>query len=237
MDPLPSDATAIAPARPAAAKALALLGVAALLLGGWWGGFFDVVNDVERARALLLEGGPWAYGIFVVLFALFGAYIPGMAIMIPALVWPPAVSIPLSMLGGVLGAIHGFVLARFVARDWVERKLPARFRGLDDRIEKNGLRAVITMRLMLFLIPPTHWALGLSKVRFRDYVLGTTLGIIPWVIAVAVIGRSVFAWLGSQPMWVWAVAGSLVFTVLVIRRLRARAAEPPPIARVSESRR
>ncbi|MGB3097582.1 MAG: VTT domain-containing protein, partial [Candidatus Deferrimicrobiaceae bacterium] len=48
----------------------------------------------------------------------------------------------------------------------------------DDAIERNGFATVLYLRLIYFPFTPMNFGMGLTKVRFRDYVLGTGLGII-----------------------------------------------------------
>ena len=37
------------------------------------------------------------------------------------------------------------------------------------------------MRLVLFMAPPLNWAIGVTRVRLREYVLGSALGVVPCI--------------------------------------------------------
>jgi uncharacterized membrane protein YdjX (TVP38/TMEM64 family) len=48
----------------------------------------------------------------------------------------------------------------------------------DDAIERNGFATVLYLRLVYFPFTPMNFGMGITKVRFKDYVLGTGLGIL-----------------------------------------------------------
>src|SRR5262249_35784634 len=89
-----------------------------------------------------------------------------------------------SWIACILGTPAPVVLVRYSAQAWAQRALQDRFpriRALDDRLERHGVMTVILLRLLLFPRPPPHWSLGASRVRMRDYVLGTGIGILPGI--------------------------------------------------------
>jgi uncharacterized membrane protein YdjX (TVP38/TMEM64 family) len=48
----------------------------------------------------------------------------------------------------------------------------------DDAIERNGFATVLYLRLVYFPFTPMNFGMGITKVRFKDYIFGTGLGII-----------------------------------------------------------
>jgi uncharacterized membrane protein YdjX (TVP38/TMEM64 family) len=48
----------------------------------------------------------------------------------------------------------------------------------DDAIERNGFATVLYLRLVHFPFTPINFGMGITKVRFKDYIFGTGLGII-----------------------------------------------------------
>ncbi|MCA9399404.1 MAG: TVP38/TMEM64 family protein, partial [Candidatus Omnitrophica bacterium] len=84
------------------------------------------------------------------------------------------------IIGANLSAIAEFLIARYFAREMVEKLIKGKFSSIDKQIEKRGFITVLLIRL----IPNVAWdiqnlALGLTKVKFRDYVLATLIGILP----------------------------------------------------------
>jgi uncharacterized membrane protein YdjX (TVP38/TMEM64 family) len=204
----------------------ALLGIA---VAAWLGGLFELVREPERVQALLTESGVWGPLVFTLAFGLLEPFgVPGILFVVPAsLAWPLGTAFALCWLGSVLAGIVGFGFARSIGRDWVAAHLPERLRAYDQRLAERGLQTVILVRLLFFLAPPAHWALGLSRVRFGPFVLGTAIGFLPGIAALVFFGRGAFALLADQPRVVWltmAIAAGAIFVLL--RQLRARRQEP-----------
>jgi uncharacterized membrane protein YdjX (TVP38/TMEM64 family) len=53
-----------------------------------------------------------------------------------------------------------------------------RLKKYDEAIERNGFATVLYLRLIYFPFTPMNFGMGLTRVRFRDYLSGTALGII-----------------------------------------------------------
>jgi uncharacterized membrane protein YdjX (TVP38/TMEM64 family) len=132
-----------------------------------------------------------------------------------------------AFLAGMLGTTVAFVLVRHAAQDWAQRALRHRFprlRALDQRLHHNGFALVVLLRIVLFLAPPLSWALGASRVRLVDHVLGTAVGILPMmglaiVFAHRVAGaRSPTAMLGPDILLPGAALVLLVAVGLVLGR-------------------
>ncbi|MCB9621848.1 MAG: DedA family protein, partial [Sandaracinus sp.] len=51
--------------------------------------------------------------------------------------------------------------------------------------ERRPVRVVALLRLILWMAPPLNYALAMSAVRFRDYVVGSALGLILPIAAAA----------------------------------------------------
>ncbi len=200
-----------------------LAGVVALVAVAWLSGLFDLLSDADRARALLSESGPLGPVVFVLAFGLLEPFgLPGILFVVPATaVWPLWLAFLLSWLGSVLAGVVGFSFARWIGRDWVEDHLPGRMRAYDRRLAEHGLRTVIVVRLMFFLAPPAHWALGLSQVRFAPFVLGTAIGFAPGIALLALFGKGLLEYLGEQPSSFWILGIAAIAIAVLLRQLRA----------------
>jgi len=88
----------------------------------------------------------------------------------------------LVVIGATLGACGAFFVARFLARDFIAEKFgkAAWFRKLDEGMERDGMYYVLFVRLVpVFPFNGLNFASGLTKIRFRDYFIGTAIGITP----------------------------------------------------------
>ncbi len=138
------------------------------------------------------------------------------------------------LVGANLSAVAEFVIARYFAREAVEKLIRGRFGDIDRRIEKRGFVTVLLIRL----IPNVAWdvqnlALGVTKVRFRDYLLATVLGILPGSFALVYFGSS-FISVVTDPrnFWQILVAFGLLGGVYYLQRiLRKRPLHTPGVCR------
>lgn len=203
--------------------------VVALVFVAYAGGYLDAIRNPERLAASLRDAGGWGYALYLLAFTCFEPMgIPAVAFIVPAgLIWPPSIALALSTVAAMGASAIGFAFARYFARDWVAARLPERLRRYDARLAEKGLSTVIVIRLLFFLLPPAHWVLGLSQVRFGSYLLGTLIGAMPGLILSTYVGGGLAQWLVRQPPWVWGVAFLVTVGVILWRRRRARAAERP----------
>jgi uncharacterized membrane protein YdjX (TVP38/TMEM64 family) len=98
------------------------------------------------------------------------------------------------IIGATLGATFAFLISRYFARsffeDIVEKKYP-KIKEYDEKLERNGFMTVLFFRLIpLFPFNGLNFALGLTKVKLRDYFLATLIGIIPGTFAYVYLGSS-----------------------------------------------
>jgi uncharacterized membrane protein YdjX (TVP38/TMEM64 family) len=205
--------------------AVALVAVLAL---GFEMGLGDWMREPARVEAFLTGSGMWGPFWFVLAFGLLEPFgVPGAVFALPAAaIWPLPLAVLLSWLGSILAGVVGFSFARFLARDWVAARLPPRLRDVDARIALRPLATVIVVRLTLFLFPPAHWALGLTRVGFVPFVLGTAIGFLPGITLLTVGGRAAWEWLGDEPLALVGAALLLGLGVFALRRLRRRYEAP-----------
>lgn len=82
-----------------------------------------------------------------------------------------------SFVGAMLGSIASFLLARYVVRPFVERRLRTekRFKAIDQAAESGGIRLVALLRLSPLLpYNVLNYALGITGVGTWKYIIGTT---------------------------------------------------------------
>lgn len=141
--------------------------------------------------------------------------------------------------GATVGTALAFLLARYVARSAVERKLRGRprFAKIDRAVSGSGLKIVFLMRLSpVFPYNLLNYALGLTSVRFVDYVIAS-LGMLPGTFLYVYYGKvlgnlaAVTAGAEVEPgigQWVFIGVGlvaTIVVTTLVTRIARRALAE------------
>jgi uncharacterized membrane protein YdjX (TVP38/TMEM64 family) len=199
----------------------------ALLFGAWQLGAFESFGSPDKVRALIDSWGVWAYVLYVVTFVVLMPFgIPAFVWVLPAgILWPFWIAYSLSLLAVAGASSVGFLFARYIAHDWVSTRMPSRIRRLDERFAASGLRFVILFRLVFMLGAPTHWLLGLSRIGYGTFVVGTVIGAMPVVALVAWFGHDVIHWAEVHGAMAAAILAAAIAGGLIGRRwLRARRA-------------
>lgn len=209
-------------------KLAAVLVVVAVLVIAQRFGIFTQFADPEHVRQTLVELGPWGYVAFVVAYALLQPFgVPGTVfIMAAPLIWPWPVAFALSMTGTMAASVIGFSFSRFVARDWIATKIPARFRRYDEALAHRAFRTVFTLRLIFWMPPLLHAFFGVSKVRFSTHFWGSLAGYVLPLLLVSFFGQKLFDAMKRAPVELWvALAAALVLgaaATWAVKRRRAR---------------
>jgi uncharacterized membrane protein YdjX (TVP38/TMEM64 family) len=180
--------------------------------GAWWSrwrlalaiGAVLVVVVVARGletRALLESAlgwigglGPWGPVLFVLL------YVAATVLLLPAVVLTLGAGAVFGVVtafaavsaGATLGAVAAFLVGRYLARDWVARRVAAspRLGAIDAAVAREGWKIVLLTRLSpAFPFVLLNYAYGLTRVSLRHYALASWIGMMP--------GIALYAYLGS----------------------------------------
>jgi uncharacterized membrane protein YdjX (TVP38/TMEM64 family) len=136
--------------------------------------------SAERIRAVTAAAGLWGPVAFVILFCL------GEFVHVPGVVFVAAAIVAYGRAGGgvlaFVGALTAVTVSFLVVRSIGGKPLGALRSSLARRIlshlEGHPVRTVFLLRLLLWMAPQLNYALALSTVRFRSYLLGTALGLL-----------------------------------------------------------
>ncbi len=158
--------------------------------------------DPEKLRALFASFGLVAPLVYIAFYAVAPALmLPGLPIsMAGATVFGPVWGVVYTIIGATLGACLAFLIARYAARDWVERRLVgSRWNTLDSETARNGWKAVAFTRLIpLFPFNLLNFAFGLTKIPFTHYALATFIFMLPGTIAFITFSSSLLGLLKGK---------------------------------------
>ncbi|MEW6613310.1 MAG: VTT domain-containing protein [Pseudomonadota bacterium] len=217
--------------------AVLLTGLAALAAAWHWTPLRDWLNVRTLARLAASLGEQPLAPLFVI-----GAYLLGSVAMVPitllivatALAFGPWLGFGYSLLGALLGAALTYAIGHLLGRDTVRRLGGSRLNRLSRQLGRQGVLAMAVVRL-LPVAPFTivNMVAGASHIRFREFVIGTLLGMSPGILAITVFGNQLANAItnpGAKSYAVLAVVVVLiVLAVLAVRRWlakdEARAAE------------
>jgi uncharacterized membrane protein YdjX (TVP38/TMEM64 family) len=206
------------------ARIAALLIVLAALAVAHRYGLFARLSAPRELAAALVARGVWGYLAFVVAYALLQPFgVPGTVFIVAApLIWPWPIAFALSMTGTMAASVIGFSFARFVARDWVAARIPARFRKYDEAIEQSAFRTTFLLRLIFWMPQLLHAFLGVSKVPFWTHFWASLLGYLPPIFLISYIGSEIFDPSGHMRPRTWLIMGGLAAASLLLAAILRR---------------
>ena len=147
--------------------------------------------------------------------------------------WGTLLVSPVSVLASTLA----FLLGRTALRDRVARRMQARprFAAIDDAVGESGFKIVLLLRLSpIFPFNLLNYALGLTQVKLRDYVLASFLGMLPGTVLYVYVGSLITSASrlasGARPsaggwdrVFYWGGLAATLLVTLVVTRVARRA--------------
>jgi uncharacterized membrane protein YdjX (TVP38/TMEM64 family) len=196
----PQEAADTAPVRantPGRYIGIALLVIGLVALGRIAGG------RVPEFAAWVEGLGWWAPAAFIAAYALATvAFIPGSLLTLAAgAIFGVLHGTAIVFVAATTGATLAFGVSRHLARAAIERRLAGneRFAAVDRAIARDGRKIVLLLRLSpVFPFNLLNYALGLTQVRFVDYLIAC-IGMLP--------GTLLYVYYGALAGEVAALAG------------------------------
>ncbi|WP_214483333.1 TVP38/TMEM64 family protein [Bacillus sp. SM2101] len=96
-----------------------------------------------------------------------------------------------TVVGATCGAALSFWVARKLGKNISNKEWTGKAKSIQTQIEKQGFIYVLLLRLLpIFNFDMISYIAGISKVRFKDFVIATFIGIIPGTFAYNFLGSS-----------------------------------------------
>ncbi len=147
--------------------------------------------DAEALRAWLDGAGAAGPLLFILIYTAAAVlFLPGSVLTLAGgALFGPVLGTLFNLIGATLGATLAFLIARYLAADWVERKTGGKLAQLKTGVEKEGWRFVAFVRLVpLFPFNLLNYALGLTRINLAHYILATFICMFPGALAYTYLG-------------------------------------------------
>ena len=117
-------------------------------------------------------------------------FFPGMVLtLLGGALFGPVLGVFYNLTAATIGAMLSFLVARYLASDWVEKKTGGKLKPLLNGVENEGWRFVAFTRLVpLFPFNLLNYGLGLTKIQFTHYSIATYIFMLPGAIAYTYLG-------------------------------------------------
>ncbi len=144
---------------------------------------FTSIKNYLTAEVLgrfLESAGLWAPVVYIIIYAVgVCLFLPGTLLTgLGAAIFGAYRGFLYVWIGAMIGAGAAFFIGRTLGREFAASLIGDKLKKYDDAIKRNGFATVLYLRLVYFPFTPMNFGMGLTKVRFRDYMTGTGLGII-----------------------------------------------------------
>ncbi len=184
------------------------------------------------------DAGPLAPLWFVLIYAAATVlFAPGSILTLAGgALFGPVLGTLYNLTGATLGAALAFLIARYLAGNWVANRAGGRLQQMSDGVEKEGWRFVAFVRLVpLFPFNILNYALGLTRIKFVHYLLATYVCMLPGALAYTYLGYAGREAVGGggdliqKSLLALALLAVVIFLPRFIGRLRG-----PPMLDVGE---
>ena len=154
--------------------------------------------NIQTLSSFIDSSGIWAPVVYIFIYAVgVCIFLPGTLLTgIGAAVFGPYYGFIYVWIGAMIGSSGAFFIGRTLGRDYAATLVGEKLKRYDNAIERNGFATVLYLRLVYFPFTPMNFGMGLTRVKFMDYFLGTGLGII--------VGTFIFTFFIGTLKDVWA---------------------------------
>lgn len=147
--------------------------------------------DATALEQWVQNAGPAGPLLFMAIYTIATVFfLPGSVLTLAGgALFGPVLGTFYNLTGATLGAVLAFLVARYLASDWVEQKTGGKLKQLKQGVEAEGWRFVAFVRLVpLFPFNLLNYALGLTRIRLTHYLIATYLFMLPGAIAYTYLG-------------------------------------------------
>ncbi|MEN8762881.1 MAG: VTT domain-containing protein, partial [Thiogranum sp.] len=164
----------------------ALLGMAAAWRWTALGEWLDIDTLVQQAESL--NAHPATPLLIIFAIAVAGSLAVPLTLLVVAavLAFGPLAGFFYSLAGAELSALLIYSVGQGMGRDLVRRYAGKRLNSVSKQLSKRGVMTIITLRIVPvapFVV--INLVAGASHISFRDFALGTLVGLLPGLVAIA----------------------------------------------------
>ena len=153
--------------------------------------FYRDQLNLETLDASIKQAGMLGPLLFMGIYALATVlFLPGSILTLAGgALFGPVAGTFYNLTGATMGATLAFLVARYLASDWVARKAGGRLKQLMEGVENEGWKFVAFTRLVpLFPFFLLNYALGLTRIRISHYIVATYVFMLPAAFAYTYLG-------------------------------------------------
>ena len=182
-------------------KGVGLL-VIVVLLGVMWQVLqrYDLLTQARLSEFIAYirqwRTAPWMFAAVMATYAsaLLVMFPLSLLVVVTGLLFGPIWGLVYATLGTLTSSIVSYWVGHWLGREALMRYGGRHLRGLSGYLSKRGIRTMTVINLLpLAPFTLTNMLAGAFHLKFRDYMIGSTLGIVPGLAAVILLGSQLGA--------------------------------------------
>ncbi len=189
--------------------------------------------DQERLRQFAASYRVLLPLIYLAVWTVGPLFMPGLPITLAGgVLFGPIWGVVYTAIGATLGAGFVFLVARYLARDWVAAKLAGtRLMTLDHKVAQHGWKIVAFTRLIpVFSFSLLNYAFGVTRISFWPYLITTFVCMLPSTVAFIYFSSNLLDLIHGRITWGLVIGVILVLIVslipIIYRWLKPKNVEP-----------
>lgn len=178
----------------------------ALVVAGIVWGFLhrgDLTLDTLESR--VHGAGIWGPLVFMAIYAIGTLlFLPGAVLTLAGgALFGPIAGTFYNLTGATVGATLAFLVARYLASDYITQRVGGRARQLIEGVEAEGWRFIAFVRLVpLFPFNVLNYALGLTRIKLSHYIITSYIAMLPGALAYTWLGYAGHEALAGDRGWI-----------------------------------
>jgi phospholipase D1/2 len=154
--------------------------------------------DIQRAEATAnwIRNSNFTPALVLIAYVIGGLVAVPVTLMIIATVtvFDPWTGAVYALLGAEVAALAGFGVGHMIGRDAVSRIAGSRVNRLSRKLSERGVLTIITLRI----VPVAPFTVinviaGVSEIRFRDFAIGSFIGMVPGIMAISLLADRIIS--------------------------------------------
>lgn len=106
-------------------------------------------------------------------------------------IFGPRLGFIYSMISVFISASMAYFMSKYLGKEFVQKLLRGKLKQLDSKVEEHGFKIILFMRLStVFPYDILNFAAGLTKIRYRAFILGTLLGMFLETFSINYLGAT-----------------------------------------------
>lgn len=174
----------------------------------------DIMN-VDTLKNLILDSGYFAPLIYIIAFSLVPlTFFPdSLLAILGGTIFGLSRGFLYTSIGALIGGSISFFISRILGQSFVEKLENDKLKNIQNLLKDNGFLMILLLRLIpLFPFDLISYGAGLTKISYKDFLLGTLIGTIPGILVFVNLGAQ---WISFNKESIYLSVSLLILFIIV----------------------